>query len=48
VVYTGGKENQTAPSRNIVDMNLATLSSGVLSQLLGHKTSGTARPLNVC
>ncbi|MDA7497282.1 c-type cytochrome [bacterium] len=37
VVYTGGNDDQVAPSRNIVDMNLAALSSGVLTQLLGHK-----------
>ena len=36
VVYTGGKD-VVVPSRNDRDMNLAALSSGVLSQLLAHK-----------
>lgn len=36
VVYTGGGAKST-PSRNSRDMDLAELSSGVLSQMLGHK-----------
>ncbi len=36
VVYTGGKDVEV-PSRSSKDMDLSRLSSGVLSQILGHK-----------